>query len=411
MKKIDPTLLKEAKRQHAILTRGVEKVYPEATAKGEDGLLHKLVTALTEKRPLKIKFGMDPTAPDIHLGHTVVLTLLRRFQDLGHVAMLLIGDYTCRIGDPSGRDKTRPPLTGEQIDANAKTYFKQAFKVLSKEKNVLDLRYNGEWLKNLSFADTIKLCSQVTASQILARDSFATRLKNGVPISIHELLYPIMQGYDSVAMKCDIELGGTDQTFNCLMGRQLMHARGMEEQVVMTMPLLEGTDGVEKMSKSKNNYIGVEDAPNEMFGKIMSIPDEIMNRYFELLTDEEIKNLPNHPMDAKKLLAKIIITRFHNEAAAANALEDFTTKFSKRDIPKDLPEHKVQLEKGEIGLLTLMVNIGFAPSNAEARRLVQQGAVKQDGEALKDVHTVFTQQKSFVLQAGKRRMARVKLRP
>ncbi|MDD9911980.1 MAG: tyrosine--tRNA ligase [Alphaproteobacteria bacterium] len=404
MNDIPQHILAEAQRQHDILSRGTAEILG-GEKDGKDGLFWKLVKSLQNETPLKVKFGMDPTAPDIHLGHTVVLTLLRRFQDLGHVAMPLIGDYTCRIGDPSGRNKTRPPLTGEEIDANAKTYFEQAFKVLSKDEKTLDLRYNGEWLKELSFADTIKLCAQVTVARIIEREDFTNRLQNNVPISMHELLYPIMQGYDSVAMECDIELGGTDQTFNCLMGRHLMQVRQMNPQIVITMPLLEGTDGVEKMSKSKNNYIGVHDEPNDMFGKVMSIPDNIMNRYFELLTDVPLDSLPEHPMDAKKMLGRIIVERFHHTDAAQEAQTDFETRFSQREVPQNLPEKTIT--ENLSGILEVIVHVGFAESNSKARQLIKQNAVKVDGTTINDHTHEFQSGQTCVLQVGRRQMMRL----
>jgi tyrosyl-tRNA synthetase len=400
-----PAILKEAERQHTILSRGVVDILG-GEHDGRDGLFWKLVDSLQQKRPLKIKFGMDPTAPDIHLGHTVVLTLLQRFQNLGHIGMPLIGDYTARIGDPSGRNKTRPPLTGEEIDANAATYLSQAFKVLEQDKKVLDLRHNSSWLKELSFADTIALCAQVTVARIIEREDFTKRLKENTPISLHELLYPVMQGYDSVMMECDIELGGTDQTFNCLMGRHLMQARQMAPQIVMTLPLLEGTDGVEKMSKSKGNYISVTDAANDMFGKIMSIPDTILPRYIDLLTDWQTQDLPPHPMDCKKQLAREIVARFHHPEAAQQAQADFEARFSKREVPDTLPNHTTKIGTG---LLTLLVDLGFADSTSAARRLVTQKAVKLDGKTVTDPTLSLSKRGSFILQAGKRRMARITL--
>jgi tyrosyl-tRNA synthetase len=404
-KKPSASLLKEAKRQHNILSRGVVDILGGEHDE-QDGLFWKLVESLQHERPLKVKFGMDPTAADLHLGHTVILTLLRRFQDLGHIAMPLIGDYTARIGDPSGRNKTRPPLTGAEIDANAQTYLTQAFKILLQDKKVLDLRHNGAWLKKLSFADTIKLCAQVTVARIIEREDFARRLKEKTPISMHELLYPIMQGYDSVAMACDIELGGTDQTFNCLMGRHLMQAQNLPPQIVMTLPLLEGTDGVEKMSKSKGNYIGITDAPNDMFGKVMSIPDAILPRYIELLTDWQDTDLPEHPMARKKQLAQEIVARFHTPEAAETAQADFEARFSKRDVPDDLPEHTIP---AGTELVTLLVDLDFAASTSAARRLMSQNAVKLDGKNITNPAHRLSTPGSFIIQAGKRRMARLKL--
>lgn len=403
-----PAILTEAKRQHAILSSGTAAIYPETGKWGPDGLFDKLVIALMENRPLTIKFGMDPTAPDIHLGHTVALNALRKFQDLGHKALPLIGNYTALIGDPSGRDSTRPPLTEAQIAANAETYMEQVFKIVDADPAKVKLMWNGDWLSKLSFAETIKLCAQVTVSQIIARESFANRLEAGVPISMHELLYPIMQGYDSVAMAeregCDIEFGGTDQTFNCLMGRQLMQSRGMAPQIVMTFPLLEGLDGVQKMSKSKNNYIGVEDSADNMFGKTMSIPDSMLERWFTLLTTVQPSERPTHPMEAKKALAHFITARFHGEDAATAARAAFEARFSKREIPTDLPE----LTLTNTGnLVELIIDANFATSKSEARRLIEQGGVKINGETVKNLDAPLTIASPFTLQVGKLKLAKI----
>lgn len=377
-----PAILQEASRQHAILSQGTSAIYPEKGIHGPDGLFDKLVKALTEKRPLRIKFGMDPTAPDLHLGHSVVLARLRAFQDLGHTIQPLIGDYTARIGDPSGRNKTRPPLTGEEIDNNAQTYFNQLFKVVKNDPATLQVLYNGQWLKQLSFAETIKLCAQVTVSQILEREDFDNRYKNEIPISMHELLYPIMQGYDSVAMECDIEFGGTDQTFNCLMGRKLMQAREMEPQVVMTFPLLEGTDGSEKMSKSKGNTIGLTDSAQDMFGKTMSIPDEIMPRWFNLLTTIPEAGRPSHPMEAKKLLARTITTQYHSEAEAIQAQEQFERLFSQRKTTaEDFPV--VAISNQVANYYSLLIDeLGWEKSKSALKRQVAAGALKINGEKI-----------------------------
>lgn len=401
-------VLKEAARQHAILSAGTEKIYPETGKWGPDGLFDKLVIALTENRPLRIKFGMDPTAPDIHLGHTVVLNALRKFQDLGHKALPLIGNYTALIGDPSGRNATRPPLTQEQIEFNAQTYLKQVYKVVDDNPATCRLMWNGDWLKDLSFADTIKLCAQTTAAQILAREDFATRMENNTPISMHELLYPIMQGYDSIAMAeregCDIEFGGTDQTFNCLMGRQLMQSRGMQPQIVITFPLLEGLDGVIKMSKSKGNYIGVEETPDNMFGKTMSIPDSLLDRWFTLLTTITPEDRPTHPMEAKKALAHFITARFHGEEAATQARTAFESRFSKREMPTDMPELTLPTPANLVELVTAA---GFATSKSEARRLIEQGGVKLNGEPHKDPTAPLTVTSPFTLQVGKLKLAKI----
>jgi len=405
-----PAILKEAARQHAILSAGTDSIYPQKGQHGPDGLFDKLVQALTENRPLRVKFGMDPTAPDIHLGHTVVLNALRKFQDLGHIAMPLIGNYTSLIGDPSGRNSTRPPLTEEQIADNAKTYLEQVYKVVSNTPGKVELMWNGDWLSKLTFADTIKLCAQVTVAQIIAREDFDTRLKEQVPISMHELLYPIMQGYDSVAMHerggCDIEFGGTDQTFNCLMGRQLMQARGLPPQIVITFPLLEGLDGVQKMSKSKGNYIGVTETPTDMFGKTMSIPDSLLERWHTLLTTIPAAKRPAHPMEAKKQLAHFITARFHGEQAAAEAQTAFESRFSKRETPQDLPELKLPQTAFQT-LTDLVVAANFATSKSEARRLIEQGGVKLNGTPHKSPTEAVTLKPPFTLQVGKLKLAKI----
>lgn len=403
-----PEILAEARRQHAILSAGTAAIYPEKGVHGPDGLFDKLVEALTEGRPLTIKFGMDPTAPDIHLGHTVVLNALRKFQDLGHKALPLIGNYTALIGDPSGRNSTRPPLTPEQIASNAETYLKQVYKVVDNNPAKCELMWNGDWLSKLTFAETIKLCAQTTVAQIIAREDFANRLAENAPISMHELLYPIMQGYDSVAMAeregCDIEFGGTDQTFNCLMGRQLMSARGMKPQIVMTFPLLEGLDGVQKMSKSKGNYIGVEDSPTDMFGKTMSIPDSLLERWYTLLTTIPESERPSHPMEAKKKLARFITARFHGQRAAEGAQNAFEERFSKREIPADVPEITV----GKTNTLSeLIAVIGFASSKSEARRLIEQGGVKINGTQWKDPQAELPWECPYIVQTGKLKIAKI----
>lgn len=401
---ISAEILAEAKRQHAILVRGTAVVYPEKGVHGPDGLFDKLVLALTEQRPLKVKFGMDPTAPDLHLGHALILRKLREFQDLGHVIQPLIGDYTTRIGDPSGRNATRPPLDDAQIDANAKTYFAQVFKIVRDDPKTLDIHSNGEWLSKLSFADTIKLCAQVTVAQLTAREEFAKRLANQIPVAMHELLYPIMQGYDSIGLMCDIELGGTDQTFNCLMGRQLMQARNLTPQIVMTFPLLEGLDGVDKMSKSKGNYIGIMENAEQMFGKTMSIPDHIMPRWFDLLTTVPPQARPAHPMEAKKLLARTIVAQFHDDAAAAEAQAGFEARFSKGELDEDkIPV--VALKSESRALVEVLVALGFAASKSEARRVIEQGGVKVASEVVKD--GLMLVPKGVLVQVGKLKVARV----
>jgi tyrosyl-tRNA synthetase len=399
--KLPHSLVPEAERQYGVLSRGVVQIVPE------EALAKKLLKSLASNTPLKVKLGADPTAPDLHLGHVVVLDKLRQFQDLGHHVQLLIGDFTAAIGDPSGRNKTRPPLSREQIEANAQTYAEQVFKVLDKDKT--ELMYNSTWCGKLTMTDIIRLLSQVTVAQLMTREDFNNRYTNNLPIAMHELLYPIMQGYDSVAMQSDVELGGTDQTFNCLMGRELQRQAGMAEQVVITLPLLVGLDGVEKMSKSKGNYIGINDAPAEMFGKVMSITDEVMDtHYLPLFLAGERIDL-SHPMDRKKHLAAQIVTRFHGADAAAAARADFETRFSKNAIPDDLPEETLRVDGGSIGLPALMTRLGFTQSNSEGVRLIQQGGVKIDGAAVTDFKVQLSAPSTFVLQAGKRRMARVTL--
>ncbi|TKW61222.1 MAG: tyrosine--tRNA ligase [Blastochloris viridis] len=403
-------ILAEAARQHAILSEGTAAIYPEKGVHGKDGLFDKLVTSLMENRPLRIKLGMDPTAPDIHLGHTVALNAMRKFQNLGHKVLPLIGNYTALIGDPSGRNSTRPPLTEEQIMQNAETYKEQIFKIIENDPAKCRLMWNGDWLKELSFADTIKLCAQVSVAQLIAKEDFGNRLANQTPISLHEFLYPLMQGYDSIAMQeregCDIEFGGTDQTFNCLMGRQLMQARGMEPQIVMTFPLLEGLDGVMKMSKSKANYIGVTENPTDMFGKTMSIPDSLLDRWYSLLTTIPAAERPSHPMEAKKKLAHFITARFHGEAAADEARTAFESRFSKREMPTDMPELKLPLE-ALTTLTDLVVAANFATSKSEARRLIEQGGVKLNGEQHKDPTAPVKLETPFILQVGKLKLAKI----
>ncbi|MCP4354228.1 MAG: tyrosine--tRNA ligase [Proteobacteria bacterium] len=408
-KDIPQSVLDEAKKQFDILTKGTAEVIPA------NELMQKLIYSIYNKKPLIVKLGVDPTAPDIHLGHTVVMFKLKQFQDFGHKAIFLIGDYTTRIGDPSGRDDTRPPLTGEEIDKNAETYKKQAFKIL--DANKTGLVYNSEWLSKLTFADTIKLLAKTTVSQILQRESFNDRYTKNIPISMHEMVYPLMQGYDSVAMVADVELGGSDQTFNCLMGRQLQKSYGQEQQVVISMPLLEGLDGVIKMSKSKNNYIGITDEPRDMFGKVMSNNDEIMWKYYLFFSDKlpaeieemkaKVESEELHPMEVKKDIAEHVVAQFHSEELAKQARENFNQRFSKNAIPEDLDE--IELELVEPTKLALAIKqIGFAPSSSEANRLIKAGAVKINGEKIEDIaYTVDQDIEPFVLQAGKRRIAKI----
>jgi tyrosyl-tRNA synthetase len=390
----------------------------EVTKRGCDELLveadwlAKLARSQATKTPLRIKLGLDPTAPDIHLGHTVVLNKLRQLQDLGHTVIFLIGDFTSMIGDPSGRNATRPPLTAEAIAENAQTYYKQASLVLDPSKT--EVRYNSEWCDPLGARGMIQLAARYTVARMLERDDFTKRYRSGVPISVHEFLYPLMQGYDSVALKSDLELGGTDQKFNLLVGRELQREYGQEPQCILTMPLLVGLDGVEKMSKSKANYVGISEQPNEMFGKLMSISDELMWSYFTLLSFRPLAEIDlmkqevaagRNPRDCKVLLAQEIVARFHSQAAAEKALEDFNHR-AKGGIPDDVPE--IVLSGAPLGITALIKMTGLAPSNAEANRNIEQGGVRIDGAVISD-KGLQVAAGSFVLQVGKRRFVKVTL--
>ena len=368
---------------------------------------------LTSGRKLRIKFGLDPTAPDLHLGHTVVLNKLRQFQDLGHTVIYLIGDFTSMIGDPSGRNATRPPLTREQIDANAKTYFAQASLVLDADKT--EIRYNSEWSDPLGARGMIQLASRWTVARMLERDDFTKRFQGNIPISVHEFLYPLMQGYDSVALKADVELGGTDQKFNLLVGRELQKQYGQEPQCILTMPLLEGLDGVEKMSKSKNNYVGITDVPNDMFGKLMSISDDMMWRYIELLSfqpldvvegwTQEVRGGRN-PRDIKVSFAQEIVERFHSKVAAELALRDFESRH-RGGIPDDLREVTLIAVDAGLGIAQLLKQAGLTPSTSESLRMVEQGGVRLDGEKVTDKALTIAKGTTVVAQVGKRKFARV----
>jgi len=390
----------------------------EITKRGCDELLvesewlRKLARSEATGVPLRIKLGLDPTAPDIHLGHTVVLNKLRQLQDLGHQVIFLIGDFTSTIGDPSGRNSTRPPLTREQIEANAQTYYRQASLVLDPART--EIRYNSEWCDPLGARGMIQLAAKYTVARMMERDDFTKRFRSGIPISVHEFLYPLMQGYDSVALKSDLELGGTDQKFNLLVGRELQKEYGQESQCILTMPLLVGLDGVEKMSKSKNNYIGVTEAPNDMFGKLMSISDDLMWQYYTLLSfrpmneidlmKEEVA-LGRNPRDCKVALAQEIVTRFHSQADAERALEDFNHR-ARGGVPDDIPA--VSLEGAPLGIAQLLKQANLVPSTSEANRNIEQGGVKIDGAVVSDKSTKVTAG-TYVVQVGKRRFARVTL--
>ena len=391
-------------------------------ARGTDTFLiqsefeQKLARSKATGEPLRCKLGLDPTAPDIHIGHTVVLNKLRQLQDLGHTVIFLVGDFTAAIGDPSGRNTTRPPLTREQIEANAQTYLNQAGMVLDLDKT--EVRYNSEWSNALGAPGLIQLASRYTLARLLERDDFAKRFKEELPIAMHELLYPLMQGYDSVALKADLELGGSDQRFNLLVGRELQRQYGQEPQCILTMPLLVGLDGVQKMSKSKKNYIGITDPANDMFGKVMSITDDLMWNWYDLLSlrsNAEIAQLKKecaegrNPRDAKVLLAREIIERFHDKAAADAAEAEFNARFQKGAVPNDIKDVTVAAPTGEIGIMQLIKAAGLAPSNAEAGRNIDQGGVRIDGESVRDRTLKIQAGAEFVLQVGKRRWARVKV--
>jgi tyrosyl-tRNA synthetase len=388
----------------------------EIIRRGADEILLEegLVKKLERGKPLRIKAGFDPTAPDLHLGHTVLINKLRQFQDLGHEILFLIGDFTAMIGDPTGKSATRPPLTREEVLENAKTYEHQIFKILDPEKT--SVLFNSSWMGAMSAADMIQLAAKHTVARMLERDDFSKRYKGGQSIAVHEFLYPLVQGYDSVEMKADVELGGTDQKFNLLVGRQLQEVYGQEPQVCLTMPILEGLDGVQKMSKSLNNYVGIADAPDEMFGKLMSISDELMWRYFELLSFRPMSEIEQfrrqvgegaNPRDIKFLLAEELIARFHDSASATQARENFIARFRKGAMPDDMPE--VTLEPGSEGIpiANLLKEAGLVSSTSEAFRMIKQGAVKIDGERLEDKDRRISAGTEAVFQVGKRRFARV----
>lgn len=375
----------------------------------------ELLEKLQKKKSLRVKLGVDPTSPDIHLGHAVVLQKLRQFQDFGHKAVLIIGDYTALVGDPSGTQKTRPQLSAEAIEKNSKTYFEQVKKILD-FKN-LEIRHNGEWFKKVSFIDIIRLASRMTVARMLERDDFSKRFKRGVPICIHEFIYPLMQGYDSLMVQADVELGGTDQIFNLLVGRQLQKEEGQEPQVVLTTPLLEGTDGVNKMSKSLNNAIGVTDSPTEMFGKVMSISDALMWKYYELLSHcsmgeilaqkEKAQSGKLNPKEAKVALAKELIERFHSKKEAQAAYEEFDRIFHEKQNPSDLEEVKITPESSSILVIQLMILSQCVESNAQAKRLIEQGAVSIDGKKISEIKAALPAKGSVILKVGKRKFKKI----
>lgn len=385
------------------LLRGADEIIPQQE------LQNKIATG----KPLTVKAGFDPTAPDLHLGHTVLINKLRQFQQLGHNVIFLIGDFTGLIGDPTGKSATRPPLSAEELQQNSITYQEQVFKILDPEKT--SVRYNSEWMNKMSSADMIRLSAQYTVARMLERDDFSKRYAANQSIAIHEFLYPLVQGYDSVALKADIELGGTDQKFNLLVGRELQKHYGESQQAILTVPILEGLDGVQKMSKSLGNYIGITDAPNDMFGKLMSVSDELMWRYFELLSFRPLSEIDAfkqqindgaNPRDIKFLLCEEIITRFHNADAASAAQQDFIQRFQKNAIPDDMPEVSIDLADG-MPIANLIKQAQLCPSTSEAMRMVKQGAVKINGERVDDPKQLITELEAFVLQVGKRKFARI----
>jgi len=392
--------------QMDFIRRGAVEIIPE------DELAKKLERSLEEGEPLNIKLGCDPSRPDLHIGHSVVLRKLAQFQTLGHQAILIVGDFTGMIGDPSGRNATRPALTLEETRAHGESYFNQATKILDREKT--KMVYNSEWLSKMSFEEVIKLASKYTVARMIERDDFEKRFKASKPISIHEFLYPLAQAMDSVAIKSDVELGGTDQKFNLLVGRDIQREYGVEPQCILTMPLIVGTDGVEKMSKSYDNYIGISDSPKEMYGRTLSIPDDIIYLYYELATDTSEEELieikqqldnPNvNPRDIKRRLARTFIAMYHNEEEAIKAEEEFDKVFIKKEVPDDIPELKID---GKIGILDLILKAGFAPSKGEAKRLVTQGGVSINGEKLSDINSIIQIENGMILKVGKRKFIKL----
>ncbi len=395
------------KEQLQLIKKNTVEIIPE------EELVKKLERSIKENKPLTVKLGCDPSRPDLHIGHSVVLQKLRDFQDLGHKVILIIGDFTAMIGDPSGKNKTRPSLSLEETRINGKSYFEQASKILLKDN--LEIRYNSEWLDKMTFSDVIKLASHYTVARMLERDDFEKRLSKDEPISLHEILYPLSQAYDSVAIKSDIELGGTDQKFNLLVGRDIQYAYGQESQCIITMELLEGTDGVEKMSKSLNNAICFTDSPKDIFGKTMSIPDNLILKYFTLCTDlskdelekikSELADTNTNPRNLKVRLGYELVKKYYNEESAKYALNEFETIFVKKEIPDDIPEFTVN--KGEIKLVTLMKESEMASSSSEAIRLIKQGGVTIDGEKITDDKHLVNADNDFILKVGKRKFVKI----
>ncbi len=381
--------------QVQLLSRGTLEILPAGS------LEEKLKKAEKENRPLRVKAGFDPTAPDLHLGHTVLLEKLRQFQQCGHQVIFLIGDFTGMIGDPTGKNETRPPLTKDDVLANAETYKQQVFKVLDEAKT--EVRFNSQWLGKLTAADLIQIAGKATVARMLERDDFEKRYKGGQSIALHEFLYPLIQGYDSVELEADVELGGNDQKFNLLMGRQLQQAYEKPTQMILTMPLLEGLDGVNKMSKSLNNYISIQEPAKEQFGKIMSTSDDLMMRYYELLTDLDLEPIKaQHPMEAKKQLATLIVSRFHGEEAGIQARAGFENQFAKKEVPDDIPEKTMAAENGTVWIVKALSEGGLTASNGEAMRMIKQGALSIDGEKVDDKDLQLSAG-SYLIKLGKRK--------
>ncbi len=392
-----------------LIKRGVSEIIPE------DDLVRKIERSIKSNKPLRVKLGCDPSRPDLHLGHSVVLRKLRQFQDLGHQAILIIGDFTGMIGDPSGKSKTRPSLTLEETRRNGQSYFEQATRILSTTN--IRMQYNSEWLGKMSFADVIVLAGKYTVARMLERDDFTERYKAGESIGIHEFLYPLAQAMDSVAIEADIELGGTDQKFNLLVGRDIQREYGLEPQVILTMPILVGTDGAEKMSKSLDNYIGISDPPKEMYGKTLRIPDELIYPYFELTTDVSHKELAEvkqqlsdrsvNPRDLKRKLARTLVTMYHNAEAARKAEEEFDRIFVQKDVPVEMEVFPLQIQNGGTALISLLTEAQLVSSRSEARRLIDQGGVSIDGEKVTDANAPLPTKKEFILKVGKRKFLKV----
>jgi len=394
-----------------LIKRGTFEIIPE------EDLVKKIEKSLKENKKIKIKLGCDPSRPDLHLGHSVVLRKLRQFQDIGHQAILIIGDFTGMIGDPSGRSKTRPALSMDDTRQNGQTYFEQATKILSAQR--ISMYYNSEWLGKMNFADVIKLASKYTVARMMERDDFSQRFKAGEPISVHELLYPLAQAMDSVAIKADVELGGTDQKFNLLVGRDIQREFGLEPQVTLMMPILPGTDGVEKMSKSLDNYIGISEPAREIYGKTLRIPDELIYAYFELTTDVTTKDLKSikqeldqkksNPRDLKRRLARSLVALYHSPDDASKSEEEFDRIFVQKALPDDVEEFEVRDNAGSVDILTLLTRAKLAASNGEARRLIEQGGVTIDGEKVTDHRAMLPEKPEFILKVGKRRFLRIKV--